>query len=72
LGFFVTTFKLQIPQGLDVPMSAITFTEPLGMSSRVYLFVNGVPMFLFSSAHSNIRKQTLSKVPCSPRDTGLQ
>ncbi|KAF9018457.1 glycoside hydrolase family 35 protein [Hymenopellis radicata] len=40
VGFFVTTFKLNIPQGYDVPISFV-FTEPLGQPYRVYLFVNG-------------------------------
>lgn len=40
VGFFVTTFTLNIPQGLDVPMS-FTFQEPLGQPYRALLFVNG-------------------------------
>lgn len=40
IGFFVTTFQLNIPKGYDVPMS-FTFTEPLGQSYRAFLFVNG-------------------------------
>ncbi|KAF9465360.1 glycoside hydrolase family 35 protein [Collybia nuda] len=40
VGFFVTTFKLNIPKGFDVPMS-FTFTEPFGESYRALLFVNG-------------------------------
>ncbi|KAF8881918.1 glycoside hydrolase family 35 protein [Infundibulicybe gibba] len=40
VGFFVTTFKLNIPQGFDVPMS-FTFEEPFGQPYRAILFVNG-------------------------------
>ena len=40
VGFFVTTFKLDIPHGLDVMMS-FTFQEPLGQPYRAFLFVNG-------------------------------
>ena len=40
VGFFVTTFKLDISQGLDVMMS-FTFQEPLGQPYRAFLFVNG-------------------------------
>ncbi|KAG6840788.1 hypothetical protein C0991_004328 [Blastosporella zonata] len=40
VGFFVTTFKLAIPKGFDVPMS-FTFQEPLGQPYRAFLFVNG-------------------------------
>ncbi|KAG7440311.1 glycoside hydrolase family 35 protein [Guyanagaster necrorhizus] len=40
VGFFVTTFDLDIPEGFDVPMS-FNFNEPLGQPYRVYLFVNG-------------------------------
>ena len=40
VGFFVTTFKLDIPRGLDVMMS-FTFQEPLGQPYRALLFVNG-------------------------------
>jgi len=40
VGFFVTTFKLNIPKGYDVPMS-FTFKEPFGQPYRALLFVNG-------------------------------
>ncbi|KDR82517.1 hypothetical protein GALMADRAFT_237854 [Galerina marginata CBS 339.88] len=40
VGFFVTTFKLNIPEDLDVMLS-FTFEEPLGQPYRVFLFVNG-------------------------------
>jgi hypothetical protein len=40
VGFFVTTFNLNIPQDIDAMMS-FTFGEPLGEPYRVYLFVNG-------------------------------
>ncbi|KAL0951694.1 hypothetical protein HGRIS_008370 [Hohenbuehelia grisea] len=40
VGFFVTTFDLRIPAGLDVALS-FTFQEPLGQPYRAYLFVNG-------------------------------
>ncbi|KAJ7810575.1 galactose-binding domain-like protein [Mycena leptocephala] len=40
VGFFVTTFKLNIPTGIDAFLS-FTFEEPLGQDYRVYLFVNG-------------------------------
>lgn len=40
VGFFVTTFDLNIPSGLDVLLS-FTFEEALGQPYRVYLFVNG-------------------------------
>ncbi|KAK0200111.1 glycoside hydrolase family 35 protein [Desarmillaria ectypa] len=40
IGFFVTTFDLDIPERFDVPMS-FNFNEPLGQPYRAYLFVNG-------------------------------
>ena len=40
MGFFVTTFTLDIPRGMDVMMS-FTFEEPLGQPYRAFLFVNG-------------------------------
>ena len=40
LGFFVTTFKLDIPKGLDVMLS-FNFLEPEGQPYRASLFVNG-------------------------------
>lgn len=40
IGFFVTTFNLDIPKGYDVPVSFV-FSEPLGQPYRAYLFVNG-------------------------------
>ena len=40
VGFFVTTFTLDISQGMDVMMS-FTFEEPLGQPYRAFLFVNG-------------------------------
>ncbi|KAJ7612991.1 glycoside hydrolase family 35 protein [Roridomyces roridus] len=40
VGFFVTTFDLDIPTGVDAFMS-FTFEEPLGQDYRAYLFVNG-------------------------------
>ncbi|KAK7031967.1 glycoside hydrolase family 35 protein [Favolaschia claudopus] len=40
VGFFVTTFSLNIPDGVDAFMS-FTFEEPLGQDYRAYLFVNG-------------------------------
>ncbi|KAG6917306.1 hypothetical protein DXG01_003147 [Tephrocybe rancida] len=40
VGFFVTTFKLAIPNGFDIPMS-FTFQEPFGQPYRAILFVNG-------------------------------
>jgi len=40
VGFFVTTFNLTIPKGLDVPLY-FNFTEPLGQPYRAFLFVNG-------------------------------
>jgi hypothetical protein len=40
VGFFVSTFNLNIPRGLDVMMS-FTFEETLGQPYRVILFVNG-------------------------------
>ncbi|KIM43038.1 glycoside hydrolase family 35 protein [Hebeloma cylindrosporum] len=40
VGFFVSTFKLDIPRGLDVMMS-FTFEEPFGQPYRAFLFVNG-------------------------------
>ncbi|KAF5334106.1 hypothetical protein D9758_016081 [Tetrapyrgos nigripes] len=40
VGFFVTTFNLSIPAGLDVPLS-FNFEEEFGQPYRAYLFVNG-------------------------------
>ncbi|KAJ6612834.1 glycoside hydrolase family 35 protein [Mycena sp. CBHHK59/15] len=40
VGFFVTTFELDIVDFLDVHMS-FTFDDPLGPAYRAFLFVNG-------------------------------
>jgi hypothetical protein len=40
VGFFVTTFNLSIPEGVDAPISFV-FGEALGQPYRAYLFVNG-------------------------------
>ncbi|KAJ8507040.1 hypothetical protein ONZ45_g10555 [Pleurotus djamor] len=40
VGFFVTTFKLNIPSDFDAFLS-FTFEEPLGQPYRAFLFVNG-------------------------------
>ncbi|KAK7044841.1 glycoside hydrolase family 35 protein [Favolaschia claudopus] len=40
VGFFVTTFELEIPSGVDAFIS-FTFEEELGQDYRIYLFVNG-------------------------------
>ncbi|KAF9524253.1 glycoside hydrolase family 35 protein [Crepidotus variabilis] len=40
VGFFVTTFKLDIPRGLDA-MISFTFIEPFGQPYRAFLFING-------------------------------
>ncbi|KAF8624403.1 hypothetical protein AX15_005885 [Amanita polypyramis BW_CC] len=40
VGFFVTNFTLNIPQGVDAMMS-FTFQEPFGQPYRSLLFVNG-------------------------------
>lgn len=43
VGFFVTKFDLNIPQGFDAFLS-FTFNEPLGQPYRALLFVNGWQM----------------------------
>jgi len=40
VGFFVTTFKLNLLAGLDVMLS-FDFEEPFGQPYRALLFVNG-------------------------------
>jgi len=40
IGFFVTTFNLNIPLDVDAMLS-FTFEEPLGQPYRAFLFVNG-------------------------------
>lgn len=40
VGFFLTTFKLDIPEGLDAMLS-FDFEEGLGQPYRAWLFVNG-------------------------------
>ncbi|KAF5348545.1 hypothetical protein D9756_009580 [Leucocoprinus leucothites] len=40
VGFFVTTFDLNVPRDIDAMMS-FTFGEPFGQPYRAYLFVNG-------------------------------
>jgi len=40
IGFFITTFKLNIPKEVDALMS-FTFEEPFGQPYRAILFVNG-------------------------------
>lgn len=40
VGFFVTNFTLDVPQGVEAMMS-FTFQEPLGQPYRALLFVNG-------------------------------
>lgn len=40
VGFFVTTFKLDIPTGLDVMLS-FDFEQDLGQPYRAFLYING-------------------------------
>jgi hypothetical protein len=40
VGFFVTTFDLDVPKGYDVAMS-FNFLEEEGQAYRAYFFVNG-------------------------------
>ena len=40
VGFFVTTFDLDLPENTDIFLS-LTFEEPLGQPYRAILFVNG-------------------------------
>ncbi|PPQ66179.1 hypothetical protein CVT24_000156 [Panaeolus cyanescens] len=40
VGFFVTTFRLDLPKGIDAMLS-FTFEELLGQPYRAFLFVNG-------------------------------
>lgn len=40
VGFFVTSFKLDLQNGIDAMLS-FTFGEPLGQPYRAILFVNG-------------------------------
>ena len=86
VGFFVTTFKLNIPRGLDVMMS-FTFQEPFGQPYRAFLFVNGWMMGkrvgnlglvinLFARILDGCKRffffvQTSIKVPCPTRNTQL-
>ncbi|KAK0221395.1 galactose-binding domain-like protein, partial [Armillaria fumosa] len=71
VGFFVTTFELDIPAGYDVPISFV-FDEPLGQLYRVYLFVNG---WMMGKRVGNLgyvhlfraRIRTLIKIVCRPQ-----
>ncbi|KAF8915220.1 beta-galactosidase, domain 2-domain-containing protein [Mucidula mucida] len=40
VGFFVTTFELDLPVGYDIPLS-FSFEETLGQNYRVYFWANG-------------------------------
>ncbi|KAF9451828.1 glycoside hydrolase family 35 protein [Macrolepiota fuliginosa MF-IS2] len=40
IGFFITTFNLNIPRDVDAMLS-FNFEEPLGQPYRAYMFVNG-------------------------------
>ena len=41
VGFFVTTFDLDVPRGNDVPLSFVFDNGNLGQPYRAFLFVNG-------------------------------
>ncbi|KAJ7445072.1 glycoside hydrolase family 35 protein [Mycena latifolia] len=59
IGFFVTTFELDIEQYLDVHMS-FTFEDPLGVAYRALIFVNG---WMMGKRVANLGPQAKFPVP---------
>ncbi|KAJ7133272.1 glycoside hydrolase family 35 protein, partial [Mycena epipterygia] len=59
VGFFVTTFNLNIEEYLDVHMS-FTFEDPLGPAYRALLFVNG---WMMGKRVANLGPQAKFPVP---------
>ncbi|KAJ7740521.1 glycoside hydrolase family 35 protein [Mycena metata] len=59
VGFFVTTFDLDVEEFLDVHMS-FTFEEPLGAAYRALLFVNG---WMMGKRVANLGPQAKFPVP---------
>ncbi|KAJ7747170.1 glycoside hydrolase family 35 protein [Mycena maculata] len=59
VGFFVTTFALDVEEYLDVHMS-FTFDDPLGAPYRAFLFVNG---WMMGKRVANLGPQAKFPVP---------
>ncbi|KAJ7483000.1 glycoside hydrolase family 35 protein [Mycena galericulata] len=59
VGFFVTTFELDVEEYLDVHMS-FTFDDPLGAPYRTFLFVNG---WMMGKRVANLGPQAKFPVP---------
>ncbi|KAK7017416.1 BetaGal-dom2 domain-containing protein [Favolaschia claudopus] len=59
VGFFVTTFQLDVESFLDVHMS-FTFDDPLGPAYRAFLFVNG---WMMGKRVANLGPQAKFPVP---------
>ncbi len=84
VGFFISTFKLDLPTGIDALMS-FTFEEPLGQPYRAILFVNGWMMgkrvanlglaicsrFPDIHTHDLVRIQATIEVPSARGHSGL-
>ena len=59
VGFFVTTFELDVPEDTDV-LASFQFEETLGQPYRALLFVNG---WQFGKRVANVGPQTRFPVP---------
>ncbi|KIY43874.1 glycoside hydrolase family 35 protein [Fistulina hepatica ATCC 64428] len=59
VGFFVNTFDLDTPYGVDIPMSVV-FREPLGQPYRALLYVNG---WMMGKRVGNLGPQSRFPVP---------
>ncbi|KAF7521836.1 hypothetical protein G7054_g12330 [Neopestalotiopsis clavispora] len=60
VGFFTTTFTLDIPDGYDVPLSFVFANTTMAANYRVQLFVNG---WQFGKFVANLGPQTTFPVP---------
>lgn len=59
IEFFITTFSLDIPSDLDVPLG-ISLSSPAGTNARVQIFVNG---YQYGKFVPQIGPQTLFPIP---------
>ncbi|KAI0385148.1 glycoside hydrolase family 35 protein [Hypomontagnella monticulosa] len=60
VGFFTTTFELDVPAGYDVPLDFVFANATAGATYRVQLFVNG---WQFGKYVANLGPQTAFPVP---------
>jgi hypothetical protein len=59
IGFYATSFKLNLPKGYDIPLSFV-FDRTTGSNYRVQLFVNG---YQFGKYINQIGPQSVFPVP---------